>query len=59
MCIRDRDLTAPAMLSNLSDKFVIFNVPDAEASFPFDENKIRKGIEMMMMRDTVFNKKEP
>ena len=47
------------MLSNLSDKFVIFNVTDAEESFPFDENKIRKGIEMMMMRETVFNKKEP
>ena len=47
------------MLSNLSDKFVIFNVPDAVASFPFDENKIRKGIEMMTMRETVFNKKEP
>ena len=47
------------MLSNLSDKFVIFNVPDGEASFPLDENKIRKGIEIIIIRETVFNKKEP
>jgi hypothetical protein len=47
------------MLSNLSDKFVILNVPDGEESFPFDENKIRKGIEIMIIRETVFNRKEP
>ena len=47
------------MLSNLSDKFVIFNVPDGEASFPFDENRMRKGIEIMIIREIVFNKKEP
>jgi hypothetical protein len=43
----------------LSDKFVIFKVPDGEASLPFDENKIKKGIETITMKEIVLSKKEP
>tara|TARA_B100001248_G_scaffold223448_1_gene180245 strand:+ start:548 stop:691 length:144 start_codon:yes stop_codon:yes gene_type:complete len=47
------------MLSSLSDKFVIFNVPDEDVSFPFDENKIRKGIEIIIIREIVLSRKDP
>ena len=47
------------MLSSLSDKFVIFNVPDGEKSLPFEENKIKKGIEMIIIREMVLSKKDP
>ena len=67
MCIRDsfsallneRDFTAPAIASNLSERLVILREPEEDESLLLDENKKINGKEMIIIKEIVFNTKDP
>jgi hypothetical protein len=47
------------MASNLSERFVILREPEEDESLLLDENKNINGKEMIIIKEIVFNKKDP